>query len=298
MTATGTTTPPEATAPLRTRTLVWRGLTRSPSGFVGGVLVLLILAFGFLGPVFIDTTNPSDSDLIWTGPSDAHILGTDGQGKDSFLTLVAGGAEPLMVGILAAFIAVVVATVLGAVAGFVRGRLDTFFLQLTDITMTVPSIVLMLVLTAMFRSITPMAIAVIIGLTTWAPLMRSVRAQVLSLRQREFVEAARLQNIPVRTIIFAEVLPNMAGYIFVNFILAINNAIYALVGMYLLGLLPSTNDNWGLMIQESWKSGAFKLPEAIPYIAAPLTLLIIFQIGLVTMGRSLEQALNPRLRER
>lgn len=298
MTATGTTTPPEAAPQLRTRTLVWRGLTRSPSGFVGGVLVLLILAFAFVGPVVIDTTNPSDSDLIWTGPSSEHILGTDGQGKDSFLTLVSGGAEPLWVGILAALIAVTVATVLGAIAGFVRGRLDTFLLQITDITMTIPSIVLMLVLTAMFRSITPTAIAVIIGLTTWAPLMRSVRAQVLSLRQREFVEAARLQNIPVRTIIFAEVLPNMAGYIFVNFILAINNAIYALVGMYLLGLLPSTNDNWGLMIQESWKSGAFKLPEAIGYIAAPLTLLIIFQIGLITLGRSLEQALNPRLRER
>lgn len=298
MTAVGTTTPPEAAAPLRTRTLVWRGLTRSPSGFIGGILVLLILGFGFLGPLLIDTTNPSDSDLIWTGPSAEHILGTDGQGKDSFLTLVAGGAEPLWVGILAASIAVVVATTLGAIAGFVRGWLDTLFLQFTDITMTIPSIVLMLVLTTMFRSITPTVIAIIIGLTTWAPLMRSVRAQVLSLRQREFVEAARLQNIPVRKVIFVEVLPNMAGYIFVNFILAINNAIYALVGMYLLGLLPSTNDNWGLMIQESWKSGAFKLPEAIPYIAAPLTLIVIFQIGLITMGRSLEQALNPRLRER
>src|SRR5699024_12407803 len=85
---------------------------------------------------------------------------------------------------------------------------------------------------------------------TWPFLMRSIRAQVLSLKEREFVEAARLQDLGTARILFIEVLPNMAGYIFINFIIAVTNAIYAVVGMYLLGLLPSTADNWGLMIQQ------------------------------------------------
>lgn len=298
MTTMARTADPTPNVRTGTATVLWRGLTRSPSGFVGGIVVLLILGFAFLGPVFIDTTNPSDGTAVWNAPGGEHLLGTNGQGKDTFLKLVAGGAEPLWVGILAALIAVGVAVIIGAVAGYVRGPLDTFLLQVTDITLTVPGIVLMLVLTTMYRSISPTAIALIIGFTTWPVLMRSIRAQVLSLKEREFVEAAKLQNIPTHRIILVEILPNMAGYIFVNFILAISNAIYALVGMYLLGLLPSTADNWGLMINEAWTSGAYKLPRALPYIAAPLSLIILFQVGLVTMSRSLEQALNPRLRER
>jgi hypothetical protein len=80
-----------------------------------------------------------------------------------------------------------------------------------------------------------------------------------------------------------EILPNMTGYIFMNFIIAINNAIYAIVGMYMLGLLPSSAENWGLMIQEAWRNNAMLLPRATPYLLAPLIMIALFQIGLVTL---------------
>lgn len=277
---------------------IWQGLTRSTSGFVGLCLVLSVLLFSFVGPLLIDHHNPTDVTAIWGPITSEHWLGTNHQGKDTFTQLVLGGREPIWVGFVAAVITVTIAVVLGGVAGYVRGRIDHFLLQLTDITMTIPFIVLMLVIASFYRTASPLVVSFIIGLVTWPYLMRSIRAQVLTLREREFVEAARLQDLGTARILFVEVLPNMAGYIFVNFIIAVTNAIYAVVGMYLLGLLPSTADNWGLMIQQAWNNNAFLLPQAAPFLIAPMVMIMLFQIGLVTMTRSLEQALNPRLRDR
>ena len=277
---------------------IWQGITRSTSGFIGLCLVLGVLLFSFVGPLFVDPANPTDVTRIWGAPNAEHWLGTNHEGKDTFTQLVLGGREPIWVGFVAALITVAIAVVLGAVAGYVRGRIDHFLLQVTDITMTVPFIVLMLVIASFYRTSSPLVVSFIIGLVTWPFLMRSIRAQVLSLKEREFIEAARLQDLGTARILLVEVLPNMAGYIFINFIIAITNAIYAVVGMYLLGLLPSTADNWGLMIQQAWDNNAFLLPQAAPFLIAPMVMIMLFQIGLVTMTRSLEQALNPRLRDR
>ncbi|CAM3486969.1 ABC transporter permease [Stackebrandtia soli] len=281
-----------------TWSLIWRGLTRSPSGFVGMCLVLAILLFAFVGPLFVDNDLKTDPDSIWLPMSTEHWLGTNHEGKDVFTKLVLGGAEPIWVGTLAAVITVVIAVVFGSLGGYLRGRLDNFLLQLTDITMTIPFIILMLIVASFYRAASPWVVALIIGLVTWPFLMRSIRAQVLTLKEREFVEAAKLQNLGTPRIIFVDILPNMAGYIFINFIIAVTNAIYAIVGMYLLGLLPSTAENWGLMIQQAWNNSAYLLPRALPFLLAPMVMIMLFQVGLVTMTRSLEQALNPRLRER
>ncbi|MEU0241896.1 ABC transporter permease [Nocardiopsis sp. NPDC006198] len=277
---------------------IWQGITRSTSGFVGLCLVLSVLLFSFVGPLLIETDNPTDVTKIWGPMTSEHWLGTNHEGKDTFIQLVLGGREPIWVGFTAALITVAIAVVLGSLAGYLRGRIDHFLLQLTDITMTIPFIVLMLVIASFYRAASPLMVSLIIGLVTWPYLMRSIRAQVLTLKEREFIEAARLQDLGTARIIFVEVLPNMAGYIFINFIIAITNAIYAVVGMYLLGLLPSTAANWGLMIQQAWDNNAFLLPQAAPFLVAPMVMIMLFQIGLVTMTRSLEQALNPRLRDR
>ncbi|GAB3993666.1 ABC transporter permease [Glycomyces albus] len=277
---------------------IWTGLIRSPAGFAGTVLVLAIVLFSFVGPLLIDQHNPTDITQIWQPPSADHWLGTQNEGKDTFTILVNSGAEPIWVGALAATMAVIVAVTLGSAAGYFRGRLDAALLQLTDVTVTIPQFLLMLAVVAFFEDIPPWGIAVVVGSTMWAFLFRSIRAQVMSLKEREFVEAAKLQDLGAARIVFREILPNMAGFIFVNFVISVNQAIYAIVGLYVLGLMPSGTPNWGLMIHKSWQENYYLNPDALPYVLAPLIMIVLFTIGLVTMGRGLDQALNPRLRER
>ncbi|GAB3648293.1 ABC transporter permease [Glycomyces tarimensis] len=277
---------------------IWTGLTRSPAGFAGSCLVLAIVLFSFVGPLLIDQHNPVDTSRIWTPPSAEHWLGTQFEGKDTFKILVNSGAEPIWVGALAATMAVIVAVTFGSAAGYFRGRLDSVLLQLTDVTVTIPQFLLMLAVVAFFENIPPWGIALVVGSTMWAFLFRSIRAQVMSLKEREFVEAAKLQDLGAARIVFREILPNMAGFIFINFVISVNQAIYAIVGLYVLGLMPSGTPNWGLMIHTSWANNFYLNPTALPFVIAPLIMIVLFTIGLVTMGRGLDQALNPRLRER
>lgn len=273
-------------------------LTRSTSGFIGLCLVVVILLVSLVGPLIIGTQVTGDPARAWEAPSVSHWLGLEGSGKDTLHLLVTGGTTVLMVGFLAATITTVIAVAVGSLAGYFGGRFDALMLQLTDVVMTVPQIVLLAVVGAFYKLDSPALLAVIIGILSWPVLMRSIRAQVLSLKEREFVEAAQLLDVGWVRIVFGEIVPNMASYILINFIIAVTNAIYAMVGLYLLGLAPQKGSNWGIMINDAWTKGAMFNPDAMPYIIAPVTMIVLLQLGLILLTRTLEEILNPRLRDR
>lgn len=273
-----------------------RGLARSRAGFGGFVVVALIIIMSVVGPWALHDTRPTTT--YWGAPSANHWLGTNGQGVDTLSLVVAGGRTVLYVGFGAAAITVLIAVALGSLAAYLRGWFDALMLQLTDVVMTIPQIVLLAVLGALFHLDSPTTLAILIGCLTWPVLMRSIRAQVLSLKEREFVEAARLLDLGTGRIVFIEIVPNMASYILINFIIAVTNAIYALVGLYLLGLAPLAGANWGIMIQDAWTNNAMFNPDALPYILAPVAMIVLLQLGLILLTRSLDEILNPRLRER
>lgn len=275
-----------------------REMTRSKTGFAGFVLVALIVGMTIVAPFVVSPDNPTDVNRIWGAPSLAHPLGTDGSGKDTLTQILLGGQTVIFVGFAAAAITTVIAVVVGALAAYFRGRFDAVMLQVTDIVMTIPQIVLLAVMGAFFRLDSPAALAVLIGVLSWPVLMRSIRAQVLSLKEREFVEAARLLDLGTLRVVFVEIVPNMASYILINFIIAVTNAIYALVGLYLLGLAPLAGSNWGIMINDAWIKGAMFNQDAVIYIVAPVTMIVLLQLGLIMLTRSLEEILNPRLRDR
>ena len=273
-------------------------LTRSTSGFIGLCLVVVILLISLVGPLLMGSHVPGDPARAWEAPSGEHWLGLEGSGKDTLHLLVTGGTTVLMVGFLAATITTVIAVAVGSLAGYFGGRFDALMLQVTDIVMTVPQIVLLAVVGAFYKLDSPVLLAVIIGILSWPVLMRSIRAQVLSLKEREFVEAAQLLDVGWVRIVFGEIVPNMASYILINFIIAVTNAIYAMVGLYLLGLAPQKGSNWGIMINDAWTKGAMFNPDAMAYIIAPVTMIVLLQLGLILLTRTLEEILNPRLRDR
>ncbi|GAA4922719.1 peptide/nickel transport system permease protein [Stackebrandtia albiflava] len=272
-------------------------LTRNKVGVAGFVIVGLLLLMTVLAPLFLDSTIPGDAQATWQAPSADHWLGTDNAGKDVLHQTLLGGGTVIYVGLGAAAITTLIAVVLGSLAAYLRGPIDSFLLQTTDIVMTVPQIVLLAVLGSFFQLTSPTVLALLIGCLSWPILMRSIRAQVLSLKEREFVEAAKLLDLGTSRVVFVEIVPNMAGYILINFIIAVTNAIYALVGMYVLGLAPLAGANWGIMIRKAWTYGAMSLPEGTLFMMAPVAMIALLQLGLIMLTRSLEEVFNPRLSE-
>lgn len=287
---------PAAAPGVQSRGLIYR-FTRNKTGVAGFFLATFIIGVAIVAPLVVDHANPSDPTATWQGPSSDHWLGTDNAGRDIFKQILLGGRTVVIVGFGAAAQTTAIAVTLGSLAAYLRGRVDMGLLQLTDIVMTVPLIVLLTVLGSFFQLSSPFMLAILIGALLWPILMRSIRAQVLTLKEREFVEASRLLNLGTGRIVFTEIVPNMVGFILINFIIAITNAIYALVGIYVLGLAPIAEGNWGTMIQQAYKYGAIYIPQGTMFIMAPLACIALLQLGLVMFARSLEEVFNPRLQE-
>ncbi|WP_328522309.1 ABC transporter permease [Kribbella sp. NBC_00359] len=277
---------------------ILRGLRRSPAGFIGFVIVALLVLITAIGPFFTPDVVPDVKSIMLPAGSPGHLLGTDNEGKDVLIQMIDGGRAVIFIGFLAAAISTVIAIVLGSLAAYLGGWVDSVVVTAADVALTIPTIVLLAVLGAMFKLDSPILLALLVGALAWPVLTRAVRSLVLSLKEREFVEAARLLDLGTPRVIFVEILPNMASFILMNFMIAVTNAIYALVGLYLLGLAPLTGSNWGIMLNRAWIAGAIFNDASLAFILAPIVAIVLLLLGLVMMTRSLEEILNPRLRDR
>lgn len=275
----------------------FRSLMRSKAGFAGFLIFSAMVLLALVGPLFTPDHLATDMNSVYLAPSASHPLGTDSEGRDILIQMVNGGWSVILVGGVAAAISTFVAIVFGSLAAYLGGWFDSIIVTVTDIVLTIPQIVLLAVLASLYKLDSPWVLALIIGGFSWPYLLRSVRAQVFSLKEREYVEAAQLLDLGTRWIVAREILPNMATFIMMNFVITMTNAIYALVGLYFLGLAPLVDDNWGVMLNKAWTRGAIFFSDSIFYVLAPVIAISILQLSLVTMTRSFEQILNPRLRE-
>lgn len=164
-----------------------------------------------------------------------------------------------------------------------------------DVWLTIPRFPLLVVLSGFF-TLDALALALVLAILSWAGLYRTVRAQVLSLRSRDFIEVAFMLDMPKLYIIFKEVLPNMMGFIVANFTLLMRAAIYVQVGLVFLGLLP-LDQNWGVMINVAWNQGVIYNPDAIWFLLAPTIVICLLILSLVWISRSMEEFFNPGLRK-
>jgi peptide/nickel transport system permease protein len=190
----------------------------------------------------------------------------------------------------------VLAVTLGALSALIGGSVDSAVLLLADVVLTIPYIVFLGVLAVFVKLDSPILLAFIIAAVSWPTLLRAVRAQVLSLKEREYVEAARVLDLGTGHILFREVLPNMTSFIVINFVIAMTNAIYGQIILYFFGLVPLEGDNWGLMIQWAFTKGAIYFQNSLWYIMSPIVAICLLQLSLVLIARSLEEIFNPRLR--
>jgi len=224
-------------------------------------------------------------------PSTRFLLGTDPYSRDVWSRLVYGARISLGIGALAMVVAVTIGAAVGAVAGYVRRWVDPALMRLVDIGLAMPRMFAMLVVVALWEHLTVPVFVLLIGLTGWFATSRLVRAEVLSLREREFVSAARALGAGTGRVIFRHVLPNAAAPIIVSAALGIGNVMLLEAGLSFLGLgVPSPVPSWGNMIADGWhKMAVAWWSSTFPGLAISLVVM-----ALNAVGDALRDALDPR----
>ena len=276
----------------------WRRfVSHNKLGTFGIAVLAMILLLSFIGPLLLPEKNSTRVAMVYCSPSMENPLGCDYRGRDIWYQIVNGGAALILVSSAAAAISTFIAITFGALAAMLGGKFESIVLMFTEVVLTVPGIILLAVLAAFVKLDHPVLLVIILAITSWPTLLRAVRAQVLSLKEREFVEAARMLDLGLPRILFREVLPNMASYILINFVFAMTGAIYGQVVLYFLGLVSMSGDNWGLMIQEAYRQGAAYSPDGFLYLLAPIVRIVLLMLSLTLVARALEDVFNPRLRE-
>ena len=263
----------------------------------GALIIVAYFLMAVLGPMFIHFSVAQDLAHAYQPPSWKHWLGTDYAGRGILSEIVYGSRPVLMVAAVAAAFSVLVGTLIGLLSGFSGGLLDAFLMRTADFFLTMPSLPFIIVVTATIHSTSPFVMAGVIAITGWAGLARAIRAQTLSLGKRDFMDAARVQGLTTWRMVWKELLPNLASYVAMNFLLASIGAIYAEVGLFILGLAPFSGSNWGVMINIAMnQAGALYTTQSLWYLFSPMAAIVILQLGLVMFSQGLDEVFNPRLR--
>jgi peptide/nickel transport system permease protein len=277
----------------------WRAtldsFSRSRSARLGLLVVLLLGLVALVAPLLAPFDPLRPGALLterMVGPSAAHLMGTDQSARDVFSRLLYGARISLGIGVLAVGIAMTLGTLLGAVAGYLGGWVDTAAMRLVDMVIAFPRLVLLITVVALFQP-SVLLIVVVLGLTLWPSTARIVRAEVLVVREREFVQAARALGYSRRRIILRHVVPNVLAPVIVAATLGIGDTIVLEAGLSFLGLgVQPPVPSWGTMVADgrNFLLGAWWL-STFPGLAIVLTVL---SFNLV--GDGLRDALDPRLR--
>lgn len=273
-----------------------RIMSRNKVGFAGFIVTVLIILVAFIAPSFVKLDMSAHIDMVYQGPSSAHWLGTDYQGRDIFTQILTGGREVIYVAALTAFLTVLLAVTLGSLGAILGGWVDTVINAAAELVITIPHFPLLLVLAGFIRLTSASGLAVILAAIGWGQLMRAIRAQVLTLKERDYVQAAKALGLPLSHLLFREIMPNMMSYILIQFVMSMTGAIYAQVGLIFLGIIPLATHNWGVMFTLAYNQGAIFGKSSLWYLMTPIAMIVLLQFSLVSMTRSLDELFNPRLR--
>jgi peptide/nickel transport system permease protein len=274
--------------------LVWRRLRRHKPAVVSFGVVLGLTAVCMAAPLIA----PFDFDAIDLGairqvPSWSHWMGTDDLGRDLFTRILYGGRVSILIGLLSAIIATGLGSLMGAAAGFYGGRVDNLLMRITDVVYSIPTLPLLIVLASYSQAVVS-SMALIIGLLSWMPTARVVRGEVLAIKERAYVEAARSLGATNLRIIFRHILPNAMGPIVVGATLAVGNAIILESSLSFLGLgVQPPIPTWGNMLMDAQATMATKPWLTIfPGLAI---LLVVLSVNFI--GDGLQDALDPTAKQ-
>jgi peptide/nickel transport system permease protein len=276
---------------MNTQTSLFKKALSNPLSLAGFIIIVCVFLLSMLAPIVAPyDPNYIDVKAILLAPSLQHWMGTDGLGRDVLSRMLYGGRISLLVGLVAVGISTAIGILLGALAGFYRGWVDTLIMRIVDVMLSIPSFFLILAVIA-FLTPSIINIMIVIGLTSWMGVTRLVRAEFLSLSEREFVMASRTLGAKNTRLIFTHLLPNSLTPIIVSAVLGVAGAVLMESGLSFLGLgVQAPQASWGNIltdgkeyIQFAWWLSLF------PGLAILITVL-----GYNLLGEGLRDALDPR----
>ena len=279
--------------------LLRRGLGlagRNRTLLAGLLIVLSIILFGYAGPLFVDmdktkvgAVKPAQS------PSWDHPLGTNSLGKDMLAVLVAGTPQTLKLGLIAGGVGLLIGVTLGFAGGYYGGFADAAIRLVSDVGLTIPPLAILIIIAASVRVLSVEEMALVVATTAWMFPTRTIRAQVLTLRERPFLQVAKLSGVGNMEIIVRELIPNLLPYLAASFVASVTAAILASIGLDVLGLGPQIDPPLGATIYWSLNYAAF-VSGMWWWWSFPTVVFVTLFIGLFLISSGMDQVANPRLR--
>lgn len=280
----------------------WRVYRKNIIGRIGLTLLSLFALMAlasFIPPLIDPMYHPMsgvDPHISYsTGPSLQHWLGTDFIGRDIFSQLLAGARIAFMVGISSALMSILFGTTIGMIAGYAGRGTEVVLMRLADMIMVMPTLLVVLILSALFGQLNIWVIVLMIALFRWPGVARVIRSQTLSLKHRPFIEAARVAGASHGRIIFRHILPNVMPLALLYMTFRVTSAIIIEAALAFLGFGDPGTVSWGMMLQWVWKTGhMFQAPY---WLLPPGICISLITMAFYMTGRAMDDVLDPRLRK-
>ncbi len=312
---------------------LWRYMKRNPSIIAGFFMLAIIIIFWTFGTLM---TAPEDAKVLAFAPPNnrpsfenphpcyfsenpreicfansppledtlprRHLMGTDRLGKDILASFSQGIPQTIMIGLIAGSVGTVVGTLLAFAAGYYGGAFDAAIRFIVDTLQTIPGILILIIITIVWRDVgggemTFIQLSLIIAMLAWLGPTRVIRSQVLVMKQRSYVEMARLSGLSGPEVIVKEMIPNLMPFIVANYVIAVSSAIFASIGIEALGLGDFSSNTLGMMIYHNI-SYASLVNGWWWWWGPPIVVIVILFVGLFLLTRGMDEWANPRLRRR
>jgi peptide/nickel transport system permease protein len=284
-----------ALASLGIWTRIERG-RRNPALAAGLAMLALVVLVALMAPLLV---NPRDARLgafaPGRRPSGEHMFGTDTQGRDVLAVLVLATPATLKIGLIAGTVGLSTGTLLGLMSGYFGGAVDGVIRTAADVLTTIPGVAVLVLVATYIKTMTVELMALIVASLAWIYPTRAIRAQTLTLRERAYVQVARLNGVGGVELVLREILPNLLPYLAASFVAAVSNAIVATIGLEALGLGPQNSFTLGMMIYWGQFYGAI-LRGMWWWWGPPILLILVIFVGLLLTSAGLDQIVNTRTR--
>lgn len=271
-------------------------ILRNPKAIIGLSILSIFIFLAIFGKYIFPYSQTIDFNNRYQDPSWEHWLGTDDMGRDVFRQLVNGCRTCVGIAVLSACFTTFLGIFFGVLSGYCGGIVDKIMQIINNLFLNIPTFPILLLLSTLITIEDQVTFALVLSIFGWAGLSRSVRAQIISLKERDFIQICKVMNMSKAHIIFKELIPNISSYILINFILQMKDAIFGCVGIMTLGLAGFDPSNWGAMLFRAKSAGLIN-SKVIAFLLKPLITVCLFETGATLLAHGLDEVFNPRLQK-